>query len=197
MARTIQAFEDCDFINEIILVLNEQDILFCRSNIVEYYSFNKVKFLVAGGSERQYSVFNGLREVSSKCEVVLIHDGARPFIREECIINSIKSAWEYGASCAAVPVKDTIKSADANGFISETLERSTLWSIQTPQTFRYEIIMDAHRKALEDGFTGTDDAVLVERQNFKVKLVMGGYDNIKITTIEDLVMAEAIADYFD
>lgn len=196
IARTLQAFEDNRFINEIVLVVNERDILYCKQAIVEEYGFNKVKTLVAGGNHRQESVYNGLCEVSGKCEVVLIHDGARPFVRDECIEDSIHAADEFSAACVAVPVKDTIKISDVGGFIKQTLDRSVLWSIQTPQAFKFDVALKAHRRAIEQGYTGTDDAVLAERLGYKVKLVMGGYDNIKITTQEDLNIAEAIAEQY-
>lgn len=192
LARTLQVFEDCDNINDIILVVNGQDILYCKEYIVERYGFKKVTALVSGGDTRQKSVFNGLNELRSTCDIVLIHDGARPFVREESLIDSINAAREFGAACVAVPVKDTVKTADTDGFIKETLDRSCLWAIQTPQTFVYNLIIDAHRRAEKDGFAGTDDAVLVERLGCRTKLVMGSYDNIKITTREDLVVAEAI-----
>ncbi|MCX7921090.1 MAG: 2-C-methyl-D-erythritol 4-phosphate cytidylyltransferase [Clostridia bacterium] len=192
LARTLQVFQDCDLIDEVVLVVNSHDIVYCKQSVVDAYGFTKVKALVAGGSERQYSVYNGLSEVSSGCDVVLIHDGARPFVKEKSLSDSINAAREYGASCVAVPVKDTIKTGDKEGFVGETLDRSILWAIQTPQTFRYDLVMEAHRKAMEDGFLGTDDAVLVERIGYRMKLVMGSYDNIKITTQEDLVIAEAI-----
>ncbi|MFZ5987394.1 MAG: 2-C-methyl-D-erythritol 4-phosphate cytidylyltransferase [Bacillota bacterium] len=192
LARTLQVFEDCDHIGEIILVVNESDIFYCKQNIIEAFSFDKVKSLVAGGAQRQNSVYNGLIEVSKDTDIVLIHDGARPFINEEIIIDCAKAALEFGASTAAVPVKDTIKSSDKEGFVEKTLDRSTLWSIQTPQAFLYNKILGAHLKALEDGFTGTDDTVLTERMGIRTRLVMGSYDNIKITTREDLVFAEAI-----
>ncbi|HHW47541.1 MAG TPA: 2-C-methyl-D-erythritol 4-phosphate cytidylyltransferase [Clostridiaceae bacterium] len=192
LARTLQVFEDCRFINEIVLVVNEYEILYCKQNIIDEYGFTKVKTLVAGGLERQDSVYNGLLEVDKSCDIVLIHDGARPFAGEKNIIDSIYAAYEFGASCVAVPVKDTVKRSDKDGFVVETLDRSALWLIQTPQTFKYGLILDAHKKALEDGFIGTDDASLVERLGHKPKLVMGGYDNIKITTREDIPVAEAI-----
>ena len=192
IARTLQVFEDCRSIDEIILVVNEQDILYCKQHIIDEFRFEKVGKIVAGGSSRQASVYNGLREVDQRCEIVSIHDGARPFVDEEIISRSIQAACEYGASCVAVQVKDTIKMADDEGFVMETLNRSVLWSIQTPQTFKYQLILDAHCKALEDGFSGTDDAVLVERLGHRLKLVMGSYENIKITTKEDLAIAESI-----
>jgi 2-C-methyl-D-erythritol 4-phosphate cytidylyltransferase len=192
LARTLEAFNDCSFIDEIIVVVNEKDIIFCKQHIIDFYEFNKVKTIVAGGDERQKSVYNGLKEVNIETDVVLIHDGARPFINEESIKESISAAMEFGGSVVAVPVKDTIKTADSHGIISQTIDRSTLWSIQTPQTFKYDLIMYAHKSAIEDGFIGTDDSVLLERLGYKLKLVMGGYNNIKITTKEDLIVAEAI-----
>lgn len=192
LARTLQIFEECRIINEVVLVVNESDILYCKQNIVDEFDFTKVKVLVAGGEQRQNSVYNGLLEVDKKCDIILIHDGARPLVNEESIVECIKAANEIGAACVAVPVKDTIKRADENNFVLETLDRSTLWSIQTPQAFKYDLILEAHRKALQDGFIGTDDAVLVERLGYRLKLVMGGYDNIKITTKEDIAIAEAI-----
>lgn len=192
LARTIQAFEDCESINEVVLVVNEQDIVYCKQSIVELYELYKVKSIVAGGGTRQQSVYNGLCEVNGNCGIVLIHDGARPFVKTESLLDSINAAYEFGASCVAVPAKDTVKRADENGFVVETPDRGSLWYIQTPQTFSYPLIMEAHRKAAEDNFTGTDDAVLVERLGHPMKLVMGSYDNIKITTKEDLAIAEAI-----
>lgn len=192
LARTIKVFDDCSYIDEIILVINQDDIIYCKQNIVDYYNFKKVSKIVTGGKTRQESVFKGLNEVSSNCRIVLIHDGARPFISEGAIKKSIDTANDIGASCVAVPVKDTIKRSDSENFVQETLNRRNLWSIQTPQTFKFNLIMDAHKRALEDGFVGTDDAVLVERLGFPLKLVMGSYDNIKITTREDLAIAETI-----
>lgn len=197
IARTIQVFEDCEFIHEIILVVNEYDILYCKQEIIEKYGFRKVKSLVTGGSERQNSVYNGLQEVSKSCKVVLIHDGARPFVKEEIILACIQGAQDFEACCAAIPVKDTIKAVSEDGFIKETLNRNELWSIQTPQAFQYHVIMTAQQRAVEEGFLGTDDAGLVERVGFKVKLIKGSYYNIKITTQEDLILAEAIAEALD
>lgn len=192
LARTLQVFNECDFIDEIIVVVNENDIIYCKQYIIDSFDFYKVKTLVAGGEERQKSVYNGLMEVNTKTDIVLIHDGARPFISEESILNSISNAEEFGGSVVAVPVKDTIKMADKEDIISHTIDRSTLWSVQTPQTFKYDLILKAHNKAIEDNFFGTDDSVLLERLGQKLKFVMGGYDNIKITTKEDLIIAEAI-----
>ncbi|WP_265446590.1 2-C-methyl-D-erythritol 4-phosphate cytidylyltransferase [Acetivibrio straminisolvens] len=192
LARTLKVFEDCPLIDEVVLVVNNNDMFYCKENVVEAYGLKKVKMLVAGGAQRQDSVYNGLLQVNSESDIIIIHDGARPFINEEIIENCIEAAKEYGASTAAVPVKDTIKSADSEGFAKETLERSTLWAIQTPQAFLRDIIMKAHKKASDEGFYGTDDTVLAERMGIRTKLVMGSYNNIKITTREDLTFAEAL-----
>ncbi|MCX7841772.1 MAG: 2-C-methyl-D-erythritol 4-phosphate cytidylyltransferase [Clostridia bacterium] len=196
LARTLRAFDECAFVTEIVLVVNEAEILYCKQNIVDRFGFNKVKCLVSGGRERQESVFKGLNEVDPGCDVVFIHDGARPFIRQESLEACLDAALEHGAGCIAVPVKDTIKQVDADNFIAATPERSMLWAIQTPQVFKYDIILDAHKKAAQEGFRATDDAMLAERAGVKVKLVMGDYFNIKITTQEDLLFANAIADYY-
>lgn len=193
LARTLRVFEDCMQVDELILVVNESELIYCKQKIVDMYGFRKIKVLVSGGASRQESVYRGLQQVDPSCAIVLIHDGARPFIREEELLDSVQAAEECGASCVAVPVKDTIKKAGQGDFVEETLERSALWSVQTPQTFRYALIQAAHRIAAEEGFTGTDDATLVERLGYPLKLVQGSYFNIKITTQEDLVLAEAIA----
>jgi len=197
LARTLQVIEDCEYVNEIVLVVNPLDIMYCKQSIIDIYGFEKVKTIVAGGNERQNSVYNGLLEVSKDCEILIIHDGARPFLEEKNIIDSITAALEFGSACTAVPVKDTIKSVDSENFVLETPDRKKLWAIQTPQTFKYSIIMEAHARAIREGYIGTDDAVLVERLGIPTKLVMGSYFNIKITTKEDIVLAEAIVNSVD
>ncbi|MCX7747851.1 MAG: 2-C-methyl-D-erythritol 4-phosphate cytidylyltransferase [Clostridia bacterium] len=192
LARTIKVFEELECIDEIILVVNTQDIIYCSKDIVELYDLNKVTNIVAGGSERQNSVYNGLMEVKKSCDIVLIHDGARPFVDKRSVEESIQMAQEFGASCVAVKVKDTIKMSDDKGFVKATVDRSRLWAIQTPQAFKYEVIIEAHKKAIEDSFLGTDDAMLVERLGYRLKIAEGSYNNIKITTKEDLLLAELI-----
>lgn len=192
LAVTIQRFEECDLIDEIIVAANEAEVEFCRKNILERFGFKKVKAIVPGGPTRRKSVYNGLCRVSPGSGIVLIHDGARPFIEAHTIEACIDAAERFGAAVAAVPAKDTIKRADGEGFVDETVDRSNLWYIQTPQAFRFRLIMDAHMKAEQDGFEGTDDAILTERLGHKVKLVTGSYTNIKITTREDLIMAKAM-----
>ena len=198
LARTIQAFENCGKVDEIIVVANENDVSFCKLNIIDKYGFNKVKAIVPGGPLRRDSVWNGLNALDRACGVVLVHDGARPFVDCASITDSIKAAWAFGAACVAVPVKDTVKMADKEeGYVQATLDRDSLWSVQTPQAFKPEILLKAYEKAIEEGFNGADDAVLVERLGYKPKLVYGNYFNIKITTQEDLVIAEAIAGAMD
>ncbi|OPZ91636.1 MAG: 2-C-methyl-D-erythritol 4-phosphate cytidylyltransferase [Firmicutes bacterium ADurb.Bin419] len=194
LTRTLRKFDDLDYINEIILVVHNDDILCCKENVIGACNFKKIKCIVTGGLTRQDSVYNGLKEVYERADVVIIHDGARPFVEEECIAACIEAAAECGISTLAVPVKDTIKYSNNEGFVEATPDRSTLWAVQTPQAFKYSLIMDSHKRARIDGFVGTDDTVLAERLGFKTKLVMGSYNNIKITTVEDLIFAEAIVD---
>lgn len=191
LARALQAFEDCEGINEIVLVVNEKDIFYCKDTIVDKYNMKKVKSIVAGGATRQESVYNGICSLD-KADIVVIHDGARPFVSNKVIQDCIVAASVHEVSTCGVKVKDTIKSCDEKGFVSATLERDKLWSIQTPQCFKYDTIIKAHRKALQEGFTGTDDTVLCERMGLKTKIVCGDYNNIKITTREDLYFADAI-----
>jgi 2-C-methyl-D-erythritol 4-phosphate cytidylyltransferase len=192
VARTIAVFEKSPLVNEIYVIIPEAEIPFCRTQVIAAHGFSKVKAIVQGGAERQHSVLNGLRAVidPDDNDLVLIHDGVRPFVTPEMIEKSIDLARAHEGALVAVPVKDTIKVV-VDGIINETPQRETLWQAQTPQTFRYGIIRDAHEKAEAEGFLGTDDASLVERSGGQVHIVMGDYRNIKITTPEDLVLAEA------
>lgn len=197
LARTLNVFDALNCIDEIVLVVHCDDVLYCKEKIIGENNYKKIKSVVTGGETRQESVFNGLKEVSQNSDIVLIHDGARPFVDEDSVARCIEAAKQYGVATVAVPVKDTIKSADSEDFVHSTLDRSVLWSIQTPQAFRYDIIMDSHKQAQKDGFIGTDDTVLAERLGNKIKLVMGTYNNIKITTREDLIFAESIVNSFN
>ncbi len=192
LARTISAFENCCEVDNIILVVNEDDINFCKHEIVEKFNFTKVISLVSGGTERQNSVYKGLCSIRDKNGIVMIHDGARPFVTNENIVDCINTARKFGACGIGVRSKDTIKISDENGFVKSTPDRSSLWSIQTPQGFMYDIIKDAHDKAVQNGYIGTDDMVLVEKLGIPVKIVEGSYQNIKITTPEDLIIGESI-----
>jgi 2-C-methyl-D-erythritol 4-phosphate cytidylyltransferase len=192
VAHSIAVFEQSPLVDEIYVISPEEEIPYCREHVIEAFGFVKVRAIVPGGSERQYSVLNGLRAIDSPADddVILIHDGVRPFVTGEIIEQSIAVALESDGVLVAVPAKDTIKVV-VDGFICETPPRETLWQAQTPQSFRYGIIRAAHEQAAADGYLGTDDASLIERSGGKVRVVMGNYRNIKITTPEDLVLAEA------
>ncbi|ADL08832.1 2-C-methyl-D-erythritol 4-phosphate cytidylyltransferase [Thermosediminibacter oceani] len=186
---TLSTFESLEEIGEIILVVGPSDIFLAEQEVLIPYCFKKVK-LVEGGRERQDSVYNGLRSCSPQTDIVVIHDGVRPFVTKTMIKNSIEAAVKYRAVGVGVPVKDTIKVVD-KGLIINTPARSTLWAIQTPQTFEYNLILRAHEEARKSGFYGTDDTVLVERLGYPVRMIEGAYENIKITTPEDMIVAEA------
>ena len=192
VARTIRVFEEAPFIAGIYLVTPEQEIPFCRKEVVERYGFSKVRAIVPGGAERQHSVLNGLRAMDGVGEddLVLIHDGVRPFVSADLLQRAADSADEFGGAVVAVPVKDTVKVA-RNGIITGTPPREELWLAQTPQAFRYGLIRSAHDAAEAEGFLGTDDASLLERQGWPLHIVTGDYRNIKITTPEDMLLAEA------
>jgi len=193
LAHTLGVFQECDQIVGIILVTPQDEIPFCRSEVVERYGLSKVLQVVPGGAERQHSVMNGLQALQGTADehdVVLIHDGVRPFITREQLLESIRVAADGDGALVAVPAKDTIKVVH-DGLVTDTPERATLWQAQTPQTFRYHQVLSAHEEARRDGFLGTDDCSLVERAGGRIRIVNGSYRNIKITTPEDLVLAEA------
>lgn len=187
--HTLKVFEEHSMCSGIILAINEQE----RGDfqkLQDDYQITKIKYMVSGGFERQFSVFNGLQAVENG-ELVLVHDGARPFISHKSIEDLLHKAKVTGAATLAVPVKDTIKRVE-NGLVIETVERSSLWSIQTPQAFHRSLVTDAHQQAKNENYLGTDDASLVERTGKPVSIVLGDYTNIKITTPEDLLIAKAI-----
>lgn len=188
--HTLQVFQNAPFVNEIILVSPSEDIPYSH-NLIDKYGITKVSAVIEGGTERQFSIKNGLEAIASAADIVIVHDGVRPFIKMEILEASVNTALQYGAALVAVPVKDTVKKVE-KGSVTETVSRENLWLAQTPQTFTYELIMDAYKKAFLEGIIGTDDASLVEALGREVRIVMGSYDNIKITTPEDLLFAEAI-----
>ena len=190
LAHTVEKFEKAEKIRDIILVTGE-DSLQDVQDMTQEYGWEKIRSIIAGGKERQESVWNGLQEVAADAEIVLIHDGVRPFVTEDILNLSMETAMEMGGCVAGVPAKDTIKVCNSENIAVDTPDRSTLWQIQTPQTFRRELIMKAYMQAKEDGFVGTDDASLAEYSGYPVKVIMGSYRNIKITTKEDLLIGEA------
>ena len=193
----IDCFEKSS-VSEIVLVVTPGDEEKVKKDIVRKYGFAKVRGIVAGGKERYNSSFNGIRAVSD-AGIVLIHDAARALITVDVIERTIEDAREYGACVAAVPSKDTIKLSDADGFVESTIDRSRAWIIQTPQTFKMTLIKasyeQAEKEAAEKGLSGffTDDAMVAERYSGqKVRITMGSYENIKVTTPDDLRVAEEI-----
>lgn len=192
VSRTLEVFQNSNEIDVIVLVVPKDDIEFCKESIVKRYSFSKVKRVIAGGEERQESVYEGLKSCEPGTDLVVIHDGVRPFIDDDIIRRSIECARNIGACTAAVPLKDTIKAVDRDGFSISTPDRKKFQLVQTPQTFKYDLILKAHEEAKKENFIGTDDSVLVERLGYRVKTIIGSYFNIKITTKEDLIYANAI-----
>ena len=198
----LHTFEASAVIDDMILVTGEDQIDYCRTEFVEKYGFRKICKIVAGGAERYHSVLNGLRAMEKNaCEdgYVFIHDGARPFVDEAMIGRAYEEASASGACVIGMPVKDTIKIADENGYIASTPKRSLVWQIQTPQVFDAELIVSAYREVIEreqellsQGVQITDDAMVVEYVcEHPVKLVQGSYENMKLTTPDDLEVAEA------
>ena len=185
---TLDKFERCPEINRVVLVVPSDHIETARA-MIERWGMNKVDKVIAGGEERQDSVANGLGELPEECGIVIVHDGVRPFVSTEKIQEVIAEAREKGAAILAVPVKDTVKRG-MDGCVEETLERESLWAVQTPQGFRTDWIKTAYEKARRDGYCGTDDAALVERCGYRVTIVEGEERNVKITSPEDLEWAE-------
>ncbi|WP_242840988.1 2-C-methyl-D-erythritol 4-phosphate cytidylyltransferase [Butyrivibrio sp. AE3004] len=195
----LEAFEK-SFIDEIILVLPEKDIEYVSREIIEPQSFKKIKAVVAGGNTRYHSVRLGLEACSLNTEAVFIHDGARPFVDSDILERALSAVKTYGACVVGMPVKDTIKLADKDGFAEKTPDRDLTWLIQTPQVFLYPEILELYEELakrenelLAANINITDDAMVMETLgNRRVKLVEGSYDNIKITTPDDINLAESI-----
>ena len=193
LTHTLEVFNKSDLIDTIILVVSEEEIEKVKIEIVEKYALHKVKKIVAGGAERQDSVYNGLMATSEDTKYVMIHDGARPFIKEAVLKKALEVTLEKEATVVAVPVKDTIKVVDGKeNKVIDTPDRSTLWSIQTPQSFTKELLLKAYEYAKRENLVVTDDSMLVEAYGKSVYIVEGDYTNIKITTPEDLVIGEAL-----
>ena len=191
LAHCVQRFESCQMVDQIVLVVPEDYLGYCSEAIVDQYDFRKVKKIVCGGRERQESVYLGLKACPKSTNVVAIHDGVRPFVSPQKISESIELCEQKRAVILAVPAKDTVKRVEGNSVVT-TLDRRKLWLVQTPQVFDYSLILDAYERAIEDEFAGTDDAMLLERLGRQVTVVEGEYQNIKITTAEDLAIAEKL-----
>ena len=194
---SLKAFEE-SFVDEVVLVASEDDIEYCRREIIEKYDFSKVKEIVVGGKERYHSVAAGLKYLTD-CDYVFIHDAARPMITQDILERAYDCVKESNACVVGMPVKDTIKIANEQGYIAQTPNRNLVWLIQTPQVFEYRLIKEAYDKLIQQeeelkakGINITDDAMVVETlMEHSVKLVKGSYENIKITTPDDLKVAES------
>jgi 2-C-methyl-D-erythritol 4-phosphate cytidylyltransferase len=197
LAHTLDIFKEIKGITEIILVVNKKDL-----SLAKRYFKKSCDKIIEGGRTRAGSVYNAVKILDRDSDIVLIHDGVRPFVTKEIVLNSIRAAVRFGAAVVAVPVIPTIKRADEDDFVFSTLDRKMLWEIQTPQAFKKDIIIEAYRKyrgnpcghSKKAGASPapTDDAMLVEKMGHKVKLLMGSYENIKITTPKDLIVAKAL-----
>ena len=192
LAHTLLVFQRSPEIDEIIPVLSEEDMEMCLRDVIEAFHITKVKTLVVGGKERHNSVYNGLRKIEKDTSVVLVHDGVRPFVIPDMIRECVEAARKGDCVAVGVPLKDTVKEVDKKGIVRQTLERSRLWAIQTPQAFPLTVLRQAYDESYKKNVFGTDDATLVERAGNSVRVIMGSYENIKITTAEDLILAEEI-----
>lgn len=186
---TISEFEKNDKIDDIIVVTGKNDIEECQI-LVDKYDIKKVSYITEGGATRQESVMNGLKKAEG--DIVLIHDGARALVTDDEINNSVADCIKFGAAAVGVKCKDTLKSADNDGFIVGTVDREKTFMIQTPQVFYLDKILDMHQKALDENFVATDDCMIAEHYGVKIKISDGSYDNIKLTTPEDMIIGERI-----
>jgi len=194
LSYSLIIFDACTLIEEIFLVVPKNDIDACQNKIISSLNLKKKVQLISGGVHRQDSVYNGLLSIGKQSDIVVIHDGVRPFVRPEDLTACIRCAKKVDACILGTPASDTLKRVDKSQRIEKTLDRKNIWLIQTPQAFKYDLIMEAHEAARRDGVIGTDDASLVERLGKDVKIIDGNRYNIKITVKEDLVVAHALID---
>jgi len=194
LAHSIMTFDSCSLVDEIFLVIPREDVEYCQKKIISLLDLKNHINLVHGGDKRQDSVYNGLKAITKNTETVVIHDGVRPFIQPEDLKECILVSKKYGACILGTPASDTLKRVNKSDIIETTLSRENIWLAETPQAFKYDLILKAHETARRDGYVGTDDASLVERMGKDVKIINGGRFNIKITKKEDLVIAKAMFD---
>ena len=192
LAHTLQKFEDCPQVDEVLPLVPPGETLGWTEEIVLRSGLKKVLRIVPGGQERQESVYRGLRVLRGTADWVLIHDGVRPFVPRGLIQQALSETFQWKAVVVALPANETIKEVSAEGAVLRTVDRRGLWMIQTPQSFEFPLILRAHEEARKAGFGGTDDASLVERLGIPVKILKGSRLNMKITTPEDLILAEAL-----
>jgi len=192
LCHTIIAFDSCPEVDNIILVVPENDIQFCREQLLSELNLKTPVNVLAGGKRRQDSVFNGILSIDDRGGIVVIHDSVRPLVSSDMISRCIRKARTSGACILGVPLRDTLKAVDGNSVIKKTIPRENLWLAQTPQAFHYQLIRDAHEAAAKQGIEATDDAALLEWMGLPVSILGSTVDNLKITTNEDLVLANII-----
>ena len=190
VVHTLRVFQESALIDDIFLVVQEKDRAWVRQDVILPYGLSKVRAIVPGGKERQDSIHHALPFLHPDHEIVVIHDGVRPLIDRDLLERTIGAAVKGGAVVTGVPVKDTVKRIHPSGEVDVTVDRERLYLVQTPQAFRKEILAKAYEMAYKEQFYGTDDASLVERLGIPVKVIRGSYENIKITTPDDLLLAE-------
>ncbi len=193
LAVTLSHFQKCNLVDKIVLVVSQDDVDYCKREIVDRYKLSKVFKVIVGGKRRQDSVRNGVEAVADSCRWVLIHDGVRPLVTNGLIERVIKVAKDFRAVITGLPVKETVKEIDGQGSVLRSVDRSQLWLIQTPQIFRWEDINLAHQEAVKHGWEeATDDAFLIEKMGIPVKIIEGEGNNIKVTTPQDLDIARLL-----
>jgi 2-C-methyl-D-erythritol 4-phosphate cytidylyltransferase len=192
LARTLDVFERSTVIDEVWVIVAAKNLPVCRQGIIGRYGFHKVRDVVAGGASRQESVWRGLRRIDAGVDLVVVHDGVRPFVTEAVLQETLTCAAEHGAAVAAIPLRDTLKRVSEEGAVETTVPRGNLWRTQTPQAFQCHLLMAAYRQAWERGLCATDDAGLLESMGHPVRVVPGLESNIKITTPDDLILSERL-----
>ena len=191
LALTLEKFQVCPAIDTVILVAPQKDVAYCQSEIVERHHLTKVEKVVVGGERRQDSVRLGIEASEGDYGLILIHDGVRPLVAPDLIVRVVEAAQKHRAVITGLPAKETVKEIDENHLVVRTYDRQKVWLVQTPQVFRYEDILMAHRRAVEEGWEEvTDDALLVEKVGIPVRVVEGSEDNIKVTTPQDLELVK-------
>lgn len=192
LAYSLDVFEAFGLVDDIIIVAHPREIEYCEKEVVEKFGYTKVRRVIPGGEQRQDSVWAGLKALDHTTCFVAVHDGARPLLTNSLIRELLKEAEEWGAAIPGVRVRDTIKMVDRDSFVGQTLDRTSVVAVQTPQIFNYSELKRAYEFAYEEDFIATDDASLFEKYIGRVKVVPGNYNNLKITTPEDLIIAEGL-----
>lgn len=190
ISYTLRAMDRCPELDRLVVIVSPGDEEFCERQVRDWGCLHKPYQIVAGGAQRQQSIYQGLLAARGIAQIVVIHDAARPFVSWQLVQQAIREAEKYGACTAAIPLRDTLKRVNQDSLIEETVPRHGLFLAQTPQAFRFDLLWAAHQQALQEGFCGTDDSVLVERLGVAVRIIPGSIRNIKITYPEDLELAE-------